>query len=248
MRRNIFLALLLVLSLLAGQYAHAQAVEQRFYQVSTIDALMKGHYHGYVPFGVLKAHGDFGLGTLDGLDGEMVALDGRFYQVRSDGQVFPISDTSKTPFAVVTFFKAQAQETLPRTASLTELKDAVERLIPCKAAPYAVKVTGYFPLAHVRSVPRQNEPYPDLDSALHHQVKFELRNIRGTLVGFRFPRDLGNVNVSGYHFHFISDDRHAGGHMLDCVGEALKVELVEARTLTMEMPESCRKDTRNSKD
>jgi acetolactate decarboxylase len=49
------------------------------------------------------------------------------------------------------------------------------------------------------------------------QITFELRNVQGTLVGFRLPQYLGDVNVAGYHFHFLRSDRKAGGHLLDGV-------------------------------
>ncbi|NLO29340.1 MAG: alpha-acetolactate decarboxylase, partial [Methanosarcina mazei] len=55
------------------------------YQVSTIDALLLGVYDGVLPVSDLKTHGDFGIGTFDGLEGEMLALDGNYYQIKTDG-------------------------------------------------------------------------------------------------------------------------------------------------------------------
>ncbi len=239
MKRIVILALLLFLSGLGHQDLYAQSPAELFYQVSTITALKKGLYRGYISYGELKKHGDFGMGTVDGLDGEMVALDGQFYQVRVDGKAYPIPDAAKTPFAVVTFFKPEASASIARAQSLRELQDALEALVPCKEQPCAIKVEGNFPRAHVRSVPRQNEPYPDLVTALKHQVEFDLRNVRGTLVGFRFPGYMDGVNVAGYHFHFITADKQAGGHVLDCSGEGLKVDLSSAARLFMEMPPNC---------
>jgi hypothetical protein len=34
-------------------------------------------------FEALARHGDFGLGTFDALDGEMIAIDGTFYQIKN---------------------------------------------------------------------------------------------------------------------------------------------------------------------
>jgi acetolactate decarboxylase len=231
---------LLALSVLAYQYAPAQAQADLFYQVSTMSALKKGLYHGYVSYADLRKKGDFGIGTVDGLDGEMVAVDGEFFQIRADGKAYPIPDTATTPFAVVMFFKPQIRGVVQSAGALPQLQDALDRLIPCKEVPYAIKVTGLFSLAHVRSVPRQNEPYPELKAALQHQVEFDLRKVRGTLVGFRFPQFLEGVNASGYHFHFITDDKQAGGHVLNCSGEDLQVQLAPAGSLMMEMPEMCR--------
>jgi acetolactate decarboxylase len=240
MKRFIIVVLLVCLSVVGYQVVSAQSPAEPFYQVSTITALKKGAYGGYISYQDLRKHGDFGIGTVDGLDGEMVAFDGKFYQVRMDGKAYLIPDEAKTPFAVVTFFKAEAGGSIESAPSLRELQGALERLIPCKELPCAIKVEGSFSRAHVRSVPRQTEPYPDLSAALKHQVEFDLRNVRGTLVGFRFPEYMDGVNVAGYHFHFITADKQAGGHVLDCSGAALKAELAPAGRLFMEMPQSCR--------
>ena len=77
------------------------------FQVSTSTALVQGVYNGVVTIGELKQHGDFGLGTFDGLDGEMLAVDGRFYQVHGSGVVNEPADDLRVPFAVVTAFRAE---------------------------------------------------------------------------------------------------------------------------------------------
>src|SRR4029077_12784405 len=82
------------------------------FQVSTSTALVKGVYKGVVTVGDLKQHGHFGLGTFDGLDGEMLALDGHFYQVRGNGKVTEPGDDAKAPFAVVTAFRPQRESTI----------------------------------------------------------------------------------------------------------------------------------------
>src|SRR6202453_1873392 len=70
------------------------------FQVSTSTALVKGVYNGVVTVGELKQHGDLGLGTFDGLDGEMLALDGHFYQVHGSGEVSEPGGDAKVPVAV----------------------------------------------------------------------------------------------------------------------------------------------------
>ena len=75
------------------------------FQVSTTGALVQGVYKGAVTVGELRKHGDFGLGTFEGLDGEMVVVDGRFYQVQSDGRITEPPDAAPVPFAVVTTFR-----------------------------------------------------------------------------------------------------------------------------------------------
>src|SRR5271166_6003327 len=87
------------------------------FQVSTSTALVQGVYDGVVTIGELKQHGDFGLGTFDGLDGEMLALDGHFYQVRGSGGVTEAGDDARAPFAVVTVFRAERESTIDRVES-----------------------------------------------------------------------------------------------------------------------------------
>ena len=192
-------------------------------QVSTIDALVKGIFDGGVNFGELRKLGDFGIGTLDNLDGEMLALDGKFYQITSDGVVHEVPDQKETPFSAMTFFKSDKTIPLQAADSLAGLQKQLDAATSSGNLFYAVKVTGTFPVMNLRSVPRQNPPFVTLPEAVKHQSVFKLENVRGTLVGFRCPDYVKGINVPGYHFHFISEDRKQGGHVLECTlasGEA----------------------------
>ncbi len=55
-------------------------------------------------------HGDFGLGTLNDLDGEVVVLDGVAYQQRADGSSRVLDFKVKTPFMTMTFLEALTHE------------------------------------------------------------------------------------------------------------------------------------------
>jgi acetolactate decarboxylase len=55
---------------------HDAARGHEIYQTSVMSAVMDGLYEGSVTIGELARHGDFGVGTFNALDGEMVALDG----------------------------------------------------------------------------------------------------------------------------------------------------------------------------
>ena len=185
------------------------------FQTSTVDALLEGKYDGDVSFADLAGRGDFGLGTLDALDGEMIALDGDFFQVRADGRAYPVGERSRTPFAVVTFFEPNLSRTLDTPMDLGTLCTLLDRLVGGEASCYAVRVEGSFDLVKTRSVPRQRKPYPPLAQVVEHQPTFELRDVSGSLVGFRFPRYAQGLNVAGYHLHFITAERSAGGHILE---------------------------------
>ena len=76
---------------LRQQELHAEREPHVLFQASTIGALLDGAYDGDLTFAELAEHGDLGLGTLNGLDGEMIALDGRFYRADVDGRVQPVA-------------------------------------------------------------------------------------------------------------------------------------------------------------
>ena len=72
------------------------------YQHSTLAALMAGLLGGTITVGELKEHGDTGIGTLHGVDGEVIILNGEVYQAESSGKVNHITDMSTlVPFATV---------------------------------------------------------------------------------------------------------------------------------------------------
>jgi acetolactate decarboxylase len=195
-----------------GEEAHPH---HTLFQTSTIDALLEGEYDGDVSFAELEDRGDLGLGTLEALDGEMVALDGGFFQVRSDGRAYAVDRQAKTPFAVVTFFEPGPSLKLTAPLDLERFCADLDRRVGAEASCYAVRVDGDFEYVKTRSVPRQRKPYPPLSEVVKSQPTFELRDVGGSLVGFRFPRYAQGLNVAGYHFHFITDDRSAGGHVLE---------------------------------
>jgi acetolactate decarboxylase len=187
------------------------------FQISTINALMDGAYRGEMTIGQLKRHGDFGIGTLEALDGEMIALDKKFYQIKADGVAYPVPDTMTTPFAVITVFDKDKTVPVHTGMDYEEIQRYLDNLILDKDIFYAVKIEGIFKYIKTRSVPRQKEPYPPLIEAVKKQTVFEFNDVKGTVVGFWCPDFVkGGVNVPGYHFHFITADRKAGGHLLSC--------------------------------
>src|SRR3712207_6268193 len=157
------------------------------FQTSTIDALLEGAYDGDVSFAELEDRGDFGLGTLEALDGEMIALDGAFYQVKSDGRAYAIDRQEKTPFAVVTFFEPSLSRSLATPLDLATFCARLDRFVGGEASCYAVRVDGHFEYVKTRSIPRQRKPYPALAEVVKRQPTFESHDVRGSLVGFRFP-------------------------------------------------------------
>ena len=99
MKRIHYLSIITLLGISLWGCSYGQAKKDILFQTSTIDALLVGVYDGETTFQELKRHGDFGLGTFNGLDGEMIALDGQFYQIKADGVAYPVPGSVKTPFS-----------------------------------------------------------------------------------------------------------------------------------------------------
>ncbi len=189
--------------------------DQTVFQTSTVGALMEGASAGDMTMGELKTHGDFGLGTFDGLDGEMIELDGKVFQVRADGHAHPVEDSARTPFATASFFKADETARLNRPCDQRAMLAAVAAMLPSRNIFHALRIEGRFDYVKTRAVAKQDKSV-GLEAAAREEPVFEFHDVEGTIVGFFTPDYLRGVNVPGYHLHFITADRSAGGHMLDC--------------------------------
>ena len=234
------LVVLPVVLLAASAVGWSQPAADRdvVFQTSTLQALMEGVYDGEVTFDELRKHGDVGIGTFNALDGEMIGVDGKFFRIRADGVAYPVPDESRTPFAVVTFFDADETIVPDKALSFAELTEYLDGLLPAKNIPYAVKITGVFSYIKTRSVPAQDKPYPRLVEVVKHQPTFEFTDVRGTIVGFRLPKYMEGLNVPGYHLHFITQDRQAGGHLLECVTDSVTAQMDASHRFYLVLPQS----------
>jgi len=213
------------------------AGEDTITQVSTIDALMAGVYDGPTTLGELGTKGDFGLGTFGALDGEMILLDGVFYQVTATGAVLKPGREVKTPFAAVTFFETDRTFPLKKGTTFKSFTAETEKNFPTRNAFYAVKVKGTFKIVKTRSVPAQKKPYRPLAEVVKTQPVFDLTDVAGTLVGFWCPSFVKGVNVPGYHLHFLRADGKQGGHVLDFVVDNAILEIDDTRELSLILPD-----------
>lgn len=231
--------MIVILNMMAFLAPGSQASSNdTLFQISTIDALMQGVYDGTTSFKDLKAYGDFGIGTVEALDGEMVELDGEFYQIKSDGVAYHLSDSMKTPFAEVTFFNTDETVDLNFTSNLTQLENYVDSKLATKNIFYAIRIDGTFDYVKTRSVPIQRKPYPTLSEAVKGQKIFEFYNVKGTVVGFRCPAFVNGANIPGYHMHFITENRSAGGHLLDFKLKNARVRINNLSEFEMVLPNS----------
>lgn len=215
---------------------HAEREPHVLFQASTIGALLEGAFEGDVSFAELAEHGDLGLGTLNHLDGEMIALDGSFYRADVDGAMSEIPPKGCTPFAVMVRFQPSIEFDVEGSADHTALLAEIDRRVPRSAASCAVRVDGRFELVRARSLPRQEPPYRPLTEVVADQHVFELAHVDGTMLGFRFPEYAEGIEVSGWHLHFITEDRRRGGHVLDSRAATAHVELDPSGELHVELP------------
>ncbi|NIM02843.1 acetolactate decarboxylase [bacterium] len=215
-----------------------QENEDVLFQVSTMNAIFRADYDGEITYGKLKQHGDFGIGTFDALDGELFALEGKFYRIKADGKAYPVDDSMKTPFAVITFFQPDKSVLLDEASDYKQLRKYLDSLLPAKDIFYAIKIEGTFEHVKARNIPGQNRPYPQFSEVVKNQIIFEFDDVQGTMVGFWCPAYLEEINVPGYHFHFITKDKRMGGHLLDCQTENVKIEIDYTPEFHMALSES----------
>ena len=90
--------------LLRHSELHPEHPEHELFQTSTVQALLAGAYDGDVTLAEILEHGDLGLGTLNGLDGELIVLDGQAWKAQLDCTLVRPALSSKSPYAVVVPF------------------------------------------------------------------------------------------------------------------------------------------------
>ncbi len=220
-----------------GTPAGEESAPRDVFQVSTIGALVGGVLDGDTPYAEIMRHGDFGVGTFNALDGEMAALDGRFFHLHSDGGITDVHPADLTPFAAVTFFRADAEFDVDHPADRSRLLSIIDATLPSEDLLYAVRIDGLFTMVSTRTAQRQTKPYPRLVEATKSQVEHTFTAVRGTVLGFRAPQSAGGLTVAGYHLHFVDEARTVGGHVLDFRLETGRVSLDRDADLHVQMPE-----------
>lgn len=225
----------LVFLIYFNAFAYAQS-PNALYQASTINAILQGVYDGELTIKELKDQGDFGIGTLNGLDGELIGLDGEYYQIKADGQVLKLEGNVKVPFATSLNFKPDRFAEL-HDLDYEQLQKSLDKITNDKNYFYAVRIDGVFENVKTRAIPKQTKPYKTLTEAAKDQTVFDLSNIKGTIIGFWCPQYVNGVNVPGYHLHFISDDRKYGGHILTGSLKSGKVQIARITDFRMVLPQ-----------
>lgn len=207
------------------------------YLCAPVNALLEGIYEEKIPFSEVRKHGDFGLGTFDHLDGEMIMLDNQIFQIRDDGSVQKVDDDALTPFACVTFFRPEKYAVLDGDRDYEDFLGWLEGLLPSPNMFYALRVDGWYSYIKTRSVPRQ-ECYRPMVEVTAEQPIFEFEEIPGTLAGFYTPEFMASLSVPGMHLHFLSADQQHGGHLLECRPHQAKVSVQLLSKMELGLPMS----------
>jgi acetolactate decarboxylase len=193
---------------------HPEHPRHELFQTSTVQALLAGGYDGDVTLAEILEHGDLGLGTLDGLDGELIVLDGEVWKAELDCTLTRPERSTKTPYAVVVPFSPEEPIALQGPFGEAELEARLGERVTQAERPTAIRIDGTFAEVHVRSVPRQARPYRPLAEVIDQQHVSVLGEVKGTMMGFCFPDALDGIEMLGAHLHFLSEDRTRGGHVL----------------------------------
>lgn len=209
---------------------------ETLFQLQAFNLFSNGNFEGNTTFAEIAKHGDFGIGTLNDLNGEMIALNGKFYQIPTNGSPRQIGGSEKTPYATVAFFEADKTFQVGDSLNYSQLIARINSTLMNYDAIYAINVHGYFSFAKTRSPPAQIKPYPSLTDAIKNQTVFAITGVYGTAVGFYFPASMNGVDSTGYHFHLITDDFSAGGHLLECTVSNATVETDQINNYHLQIP------------
>ncbi|KAL5115217.1 hypothetical protein ACEQ8H_006891 [Pleosporales sp. CAS-2024a] len=209
------------------------------YQYSLVNALMAGVSDNGITVSTLLTKGNQGLGTFVRMDGELLLLDDKVYQLQAEGKIRVAGGEDRIPYAAAIHF--QPQRTL-RVA--LETKDALSHVLD-RGNPHAgnlfmaYRINGRFAHVKCRTVKGQEYPGQPLSELGKNQFVAEYTDITGTMIGFRAPSAWQGFTVAGHHLHFIDKDRKVGGHVLELRSiQELDIGIATVKDLHIELPTS----------
>lgn len=208
-------------------------------QIALLQSLTLGYFDGTTTVTELKTLGDTGLGTFDGLNGELIMLDGTVYRANQNCELTAADAKATVPFANVTFFDRdfalRLRDIADKNALEARLNEAVDKR--GRNVFYMVRLTADFNEILVRSEAAQKKPYPTLVEALAAtQQERTLRNTTGTIVGLYCPPQMQSLNATGWRFHFVSSDKKFGGHVLELNLRTGEAQFDKTDSFSMRLP------------
>ncbi|KFF23678.1 acetolactate decarboxylase [Chryseobacterium vrystaatense] len=220
---------------------NAQQHDDKIFHYSSMDAMRNGVYTGDITVKDAKQKGNFGLGTYNLLDGELIALDGNIYRIASDGSVETADLKRLIPFGSFTFFKKEQSIELQGVRNIADLQKKLIELLPSPNRFYAVKIEASFRSISLGGAEKVNEKDTrGIAYFMKSRPVYQKENVKGTLIGFYNPPYAGGLDLTPFHFHFLSDDKSVGGHLIEGIPSDLKitVELDEKNAYEVILPNS----------
>ncbi len=184
------------------------------YQHGTLALLVPGLLDGTLPMKELLAHGDTGIGTGEGLDGELIILDGVPYQIDGEGNVNIVDEEFTMPFAN-SHFASYSPLAEVENINRFELQELIDKKAASANTFYSVIIKGTFTNMKTRAVRKSNKPYNSLAKTAALQSILDQETVKGTLLSYYSPEVFDGAAVAGFHSHFLSDNHDFGGHILD---------------------------------
>lgn len=220
--------------------AGVDAKVSSFFQYNIWGAFVNRVFDGSLTVKELKLKGDIGLGSFDMLDGEMVMLDGIAYRIREDGVVSEGKNADEIVYADATFFHPDCQYATSEEVNFDSLRKVLNSHLPSPNNFYAFKIIGEFDSIKLGGLHKQSAPFEKgLDYLIPNRPIFIGKKIRGTMIGFYCPSFIGDINAAGFHFHFISEDKKLGGHVMEIKAtNFLKVSMQKLVNYEFKLPES----------
>ncbi|EAU36341.1 predicted protein [Aspergillus terreus NIH2624] len=208
------------------------------YQYSILGALMKGICQDGTTVQNILKHGDHGIGTVRGLNGELVIIDGVTYHFPATGPLHRLDATDIIPYAMVTRFQPTLTSSVPHTA-MSSLFHSLSPLLPDEQNVFlSLRLRASFSRVVFRVIPAQSNPRETLLHLAKRQEMRECTHIQGTLFGFWSPKYTSGFSVPGFHLHLLSADRTVGGHVIDFDAEDGELGAAVVRNYQVEFPAS----------
>jgi acetolactate decarboxylase len=196
------------------------------FHYSLIDAMRNNVFVGDISVKDLRNKGDFGLGTYNYLDGEMIVLDGIFYRAVTNGDISEIKLECQVPYACITFFAADFEYEIKEVKNIEMLEEQILNKLPSIKKPYALRIECDFESIILGCIsridPKKNISF---DQLLQNRSLYKKENISGTIVGFYNPPSFASIDLSPFHFHFISNDKKYGGHLVSGIFSVLDLKV-----------------------
>ena len=212
--------------------------DNHIYQYSLLNALMDGVSETGITAAKLASKGNQGLGTFVRMNGELLFLDGKVYQLQAEGNIREAADDDQIPFAVSTQFVPQRTENV-ELINKDDVDNALNKFNDHAANLFMTyRIKGHFEYLKCRTVRGQEYKGQPLSELGKKQSVETYENVDGTIIGFRTPKNWQGFGVAGEHLHFITDDRKAGGHVLEMKETKVEMQMAVASNVHVELPTS----------